>query len=129
MLTTPSITQVQTSRPDLYAFRITSEVSREDMEAMAELMNNAFDRHDDKVDMLMIFDRYDGAETGASWSWEALKSRFKSVSNVRRYVVVGVPERAQELIETMNALIPVEAETFDTEASAWRALDAEAIAA
>ena len=128
MLTLPSLTQVATSRDDLYAFRITGEVSRDDMAAMAEYMNEVFDAHADKVDMLMIFDRYDGAEPGASWSWEALKSRFRAVTNVNRYVVVGAPEAAESVIEAMGALIPVEAETFDEEFAAWRALDAEAVA-
>ncbi|WP_299047479.1 STAS/SEC14 domain-containing protein [uncultured Tateyamaria sp.] len=129
MLTTNSITQVKTSRPDLYAFRITNKVTHEDMEAMAETMNHAFDSHDDKVDMLLIFDRYDGAETGATWSWEALKSRFKSITNVRRYVVVGAPDSAEDLIESMAKIMPVKAETHDTEIAAWRSLDAEAVAA
>ena len=129
MLTTPSITQVKTSRPDLYAFRISQTITQDDMEAMAEVMNAAFDRHDDKVDMLLIFDRYDGAETGASWSWEALKSRFKSITNVRRYVVVGAPDSAEDLIERMASIMPVDAETHDTEIAAWRSLDAEAVAA
>ena len=128
MLTLPSVTQVATSRSDLFAFRITGEVSREDMTAMAEYMNDVFDAHEEKVDMLMIFDRYDGAETGATWSWEALKSRFRSVTNVNRYVVVGAPEAAENLIEAMGALIPVKAETFDEEIAAWRALGAEAVA-
>jgi hypothetical protein len=128
MLTRPSITQIATSRKDLYAFRITAEVSREDMTAMAEYMNRVFDQTE-KVDMLMIFDRYEGAETGASLSWEALKSRFRSVTNVGRYVVVGAPDGAETLIDVMNAIIPVEAETFDEEFAAWRSLDAEAVAA
>ena len=129
MLTTNSITQVKTSRPDLYAFRITKMVTHEDMEAMAEVMNDAFDRHEDKIDMLLIFDRYDGAESGATWSWEALQSRFKSITNIRRYVVVGAPESAEDLIVSMSRIMPVDAETHDTEIAAWRSLDAEAIAA
>ena len=128
MLKLPSILQVATSRDDLYAFRITGEVTREDMTAMAEYMNDVFDRHD-KVDMLMIFDRYEGAETGASFSWEALKSRARSLFNVNRYVVVGVPQQIDTLIETMDGLLPVKAETYDDEALAWQALDARAVAA
>ena len=81
------------------------------------------------IDMLLIFDRYDGAESGATWSWEALQSRFKSITNIRRYVVVGAPESAEDLIESMSRIMPVDAETHDTEIAAWRSLDAEAIAA
>lgn len=129
MLNTKSILQVATSRSDLYAFRIVQEVSAEDMEAMSELMNSVFDSHEGKVDMLMIFDRYDGAETSAGWSWESLKSRFKSLSNVNRYVVVGAPESARDMIDFMGRLIPVQSETYDSEVAAWRSLDAEAVAA
>ena len=129
MFTCPSILQIETSRPDLFAFRITAEVSREDMTAMAEYMNEIFDKNDNKVDMLMIFDRYEGAEAGASLSWESIKSRFRSVSNVSRYVVVGAPAAAEGMIEIMDHLIPVKAETFDDEAAAWRELGAEAIPA
>ena len=128
MLKLPSILQAATSRHDLFAFRITGKVTREDMTEMAEYMNNVFDKHE-HVDMLMIFDRYDGAETGATMSWEALKSRFRSLTNVNRYVVVGAPEAASKLIEAMGSILPVEAEIYDDEVAAWRALDAEAKAA
>jgi len=127
MLKLPSITEVETSRADLFAFRIDGEVSRDDMSAMADYMNDVFDRFE-QIDMLMIFDRYEGAEAGASLSWETLKSRFRSLSKVGRYLVVGAPERAAELIEIMDNLIPVKAETYDDEAAAWRALGAERVA-
>lgn len=128
MLTTSSIVQVATSRDDLFAFRITGKISRADMAAMAEYVNDVFDRHD-KIEMLLIFDKYEGAETGASLSWDALKSRVRALSEVRRYVVVGAPEAAADMIETFGKLIPVDTETFDTEEPAWRALGAEARAA
>jgi hypothetical protein len=127
MLNTSSIIQIRTSRPDLYAFRINGQVSRDDMNAMAEVMNEAFSAKE-KVDMLLIFDRYDGAETGASFGWESIKSRFRSVSNVNRYVVVGAPDAADSMIKTMGSILPVDAETYDTEEPAWRSLQAEAVA-
>jgi len=126
MLNTTSIIQIATTRPDLYAFRIVAEVSREDMTAMATYINDAFDAHEKKIDMLMIFDRYEGAEAGASLGWESIKSRFRSISNVNRYIVVGAPDAAEGMIEIMDHLIPVKAETFDEEAAAWRELGAEA---
>ena len=127
MLTLPSVIEVSTSREDLFAFRVTQEVSREDMHALAEYVNEIFDDHE-QVDLLMIFDRYDGAETLAGFDWESIKSRFRSLFKVNRYVVVGVPENARALIEAMGSIIPVESETYDEEVSAWRALDAEAVA-
>jgi len=126
MLTLPTVIEVANNRDDLFSFRITGEVTSEDMTAMAEYVNDIFDTHD-KVDLMMIFDRYDGAETGASFSWEGIESRVRSLSHVNRYVVVGAPENAQEVIEAMGAIIPVEAKTFDEELAAWRYLEAEAV--
>ncbi len=130
MLSTPSVIQIPTDRPDVFAFSIVAEVSRDDMAAMAAYMNDQFDALD-KVDMLLIFDRYDGSEAGASLGWEAVKSRFRSLSNVRKYVVVGAPDAAASMIEGMGAIIPVKAETYsrEEEAAAWRSIGASRQAA
>ena len=129
MLRTQSVTQIATSRDDLFAFRINGEVSKNDMTAMAQYMNDVFDTEDRKVDMMLSFDRYDGAAAGASFSWEAIKSRVKAVWNVNRYIVVGAPDKAEAMVETMGKVIPVKAETYDEEAAAWRAVGATAKAA
>ncbi len=129
MLNTKGITQIATNRPDLYAFRISGEISDDAMEDMAKCMNAAVDAHSEKIDMLMIFDHFDGAELGAGWDWDVLKSRFKAISNVNRYVVVGAPDRANKMIAFMDKILPVQAETFDTEDVAWRSLQAHAAAA
>ncbi|MEM8577532.1 MAG: STAS/SEC14 domain-containing protein [Pseudomonadota bacterium] len=129
MLRTQSVTQIATSRDDLLAFRINGEVSKDDMTAMAQYMNDVFDTEDRKVDMMLIFDRYDGAAAGASFSREAIKSRVKAVWNVNRYIVVGAPDKAEAMVETMGKVIPVKAETYDEEAAAWRAVGATAKAA
>lgn len=128
MLTLPTIRQVATTRPDLYAFRIAGEVSRDDMTQMARYMNDAFDTQPGKVDMMLIFDRFEGSQVGASMSWEAIKSRFKSLGHVNRYVVVGAPDSAKEMVESLGHLLPVKAETFDSEPAAWRELGAEVVA-
>ena len=123
MIRTTHITQVPASRPDLYAFRINGEVAGDEMETMAHEMNAAFDRHE-QVDMLLIFDRYEGSETGASWNMETIKANFRSLSKVSRHVVAGAPDSASSMLETMGKIMPVETETFRTEAEAWAALDA-----
>ncbi len=126
MLSLPTVIEVANNRDTLFSFRITGEVSQDDMTALAEYVNDIFDAHD-SVDLMMIFDRYDGAEPGASFSWESIKSRFRSLSKVDRYVVVGAPDSAQSVIDAMSTIIPVKAKTFDEEIAAWRYLDAEAV--
>jgi hypothetical protein len=114
-----------TTRENLLAFRITGKVTKEDMHHMAEMANAAFDRFE-TVDMLLIFDNFDGEETGALFDLEGIKAQFRAILNVGRYVVVGAPESARALIEGMGAILPLKAMTFDKgeEELAWVELEA-----
>lgn len=118
MLTTPTIREFDPGVADVYAFHITGEVTREDMKAMGERMNDVFDRTDGKVDMLLAFETQETSETGASWSAEAMKAQFKSLSGVRNYVVANPPGEAGSMVESMGKLMPVDARAFATEAEA-----------
>ena len=121
-----SVTRLPSDRPDVYAFEIRGEVSEEAMASMAELMNTAFDAHEDKVDMLLVFRDFDGSEFGATLDMDVIASRFRAWTNVARYVVVGAPESANTMIETMGKLMPVEAHTFPLHGldEAWALLGA-----
>jgi len=126
---TPNVTRIATTRPDLYAFRIDGQVPADQMERMAEAMNEAFDKHDAKIDMLMVFENFDGSEAGALFDGDVIASRFRSVIHVDRYVVVGAPEQARTMIEAMGKLMPVEPITYPLEQmdDAWRLLDAQPV--
>lgn len=120
-----AITQLQVDNPSVFAFLIRSQVSEEDMKAMAATMNAAFDTHD-SVSMLLIFAVYDGSETGAGLNAETLRSQFRSLRHVEKYAVVGAPPAAAAMINVMGSLIPVDARTFDAadEPEAWRFVEA-----
>ena len=126
MFTTASVRETPNDTDSVYAFHIMGEVSAEDMSAMADYMNRAFDTHD-KVSMLLIFDRYGGAERGASADWSVIKSRLRSLTNVDKYAVVNAPDSAESMIRTMGALIPVDVRTFDDEDAAWAFVGARAL--
>lgn len=111
-MTNPSIRTVPTADPATYAFEIDGKVTSDEMEAMADRMNAAFDAHD-KVNMVLIFRRFDGSELGAGYDWSSIKSRVRSLTNVDKYVAVGAPAAAEKMIEAMDLVIPVEARTFD----------------
>ena len=118
MFTTATIREAPNNTEGIYAFHIIGKVTSDDMSAMAAYMNEQFDRHD-KVSMIMIFDIADGAESGASFDWEVIKSRVRSLRKVDKYAVVDAPERAERMIAAMDKFIPVDARTFDTEDAAW----------
>ncbi len=124
MLTTPSVMKTPNDIDGLFPFAIRGEVSREDMDAMAETMLARFEEWE-KVDMLLVFAAYDGAEAGASLGGDAMKAQFKSLTHLRNYVVAGVPDAAGTMIETMSKVMPVDGRAFDTEAEAMAFLRAQ----
>lgn len=115
-----TIIPIPASSPDVYAFRIRGEVTADDMHAMGELMNAAFDAKS-SVSMLLIFDSFEGRERGAGLDADSLKSRFRALGNVDKYAVVGAPSAAATMINVMDKIIPVDARTYDAdkEDEAW----------
>jgi len=120
MLTTSSIRQIPVHSPDVYAFRILGEVQAEDIKAMAETMNVAFDA-DRTVSMLLIFADYDGVEAGAGLDLQTMSAQFRSLTHVEKYAVVNAPGFAATLIRLMDKVIPTDARTFTAaeEDAAW----------
>ena len=124
MLKTQSIEQFATHIHGAYAFRVTGKVSREDMEEMAEVMNQAFDGLD-KVDMLVSFHSEDGSELTAGLSSETIKAQFRAVNKVRNYCVVRAPGAGEQVIEMFDSILPVDAQTFSSEHNALEFMKAQ----
>lgn len=126
MLSTSSIEELGTTRPDLYAFRVQGEVSRADMAEMARRMKKAFDAHD-QVDMLLYFEGFEGSAPDAGLDFDTLKSQRGSLSPVRRYVVANAPERAEKMVEAFGKALPVDAEAYDSLDDAFKSLGAKSM--
>lgn len=118
-----AVAQIETKSPKLYAFRIAGHIDDDTSEALAEFMNAAFDRHDEKVDMLMDLSGFTGSDWDSLFDGDVLKSRFRALKEVDKYAVIGAPEKAQKMIGWMDKIIPVQARAFDAadadEAWSW----------
>lgn len=106
--------------PGVHAFRIRGRVDRDAMAAMARHMLGVFDRAE-QVDMLLVFETDETSTPGAGLSAAAVEAQARSLGKVRNYVVANAPRGVGGLVEAMGRLIPVEAQSFDTEegALAW----------
>lgn len=109
---TDSIQQIPARDSHVFAFRITGHVDDDDAEALAKFMNTAFDNARG-VNMLLLLDWLEGSDWDRFFKPEVLKSRLRSLTNVRKYAVVGAPKAAARMIEAMDWLVPVDAETFE----------------
>lgn len=115
------ITQMETTSPKVFAFRITGHIDDDASEALAKFMNRVFDEND-KVNLLMDLTGFTGSDWDSMLDGDVIKSRFRALSEVDRYAVVGAPQRAASLIRFMDGLIPVNAKAFsaDQRDEAWQ---------
>ncbi len=94
-LSTDHIQQIANSDPSVYAFRIEGGATADEMAAMADVMNAAFDR-DEKVNMLLILRHFGAADAASGLALRSLYSQIRSLSHVERYAVVGAPTLAAD---------------------------------
>lgn len=118
----PAIRLRDSGRPDLLIFEIHAELHSPDMRWMGRQVSERFDA-EGRIDILILFRRFDGATAGALVEPEALKAEAASVVHVRRYGVVGAPSWADAAITLGGWLSPIDARTFDLgeepQALAW----------
>ena len=121
-----SVTQRQSPRPDLLAFEIKDKVTKDDIEWMSAITDEAMQAHD-KIDMLIIMSNYEGSDFSATFDGYANSVKVRSVAHINRYVVVGAPKFAQAMIDLSGVVLPVETKTFDLEdeQAAWDYLAAK----
>jgi len=121
------ITQIQTESPTVYAFRVVGHIDDDASEALAEFMNTAFNTHP-KVNMLLDLIQFTGSDWDSMLDGDVIKSRWRSLTHVDRYAVVGAPDRAATLINLVDKIIPVEARAFDAQdiSQAWGFVGAKA---
>lgn len=120
------ITPIATTLPHVFAFRLSGEISQEDLDGMARTMLSAFDTHD-RINMLLVFDGYEGSSTFSALQTNVLKAQMQALANVERYAVVGAPAFAESMIAASDAIMPIEAKAFDRNelTQAWEFVGAQ----
>lgn len=120
-----AVSQIETSNPCVIAFQITGELDSDDMNQIGEVMNRTFDLYE-KASLMLVFDKFEGAEPASVFDPEALKAQLRSLAKIEKYAVVGAPDALQSFLDTMGGIIPVESRTFDRDEiqAAWAFVDA-----
>ena len=128
MLRTRSIQQIATTVPEVFAFHVTGVVDRPDLDAMAKVMEAAFERHD-QVSMLVDLTAYTGSTPSAPFDLDIAGVQVASLVKIDRYAVVGAPDLAAALVTALDKIIPVKARTFpaDSLKAAWAFVGAQPI--
>ena len=115
-----SVVRRDAPRTDLLAFAVKGKITKQDMEWMSAITDDAMKAHD-KIDMLLIMSDDEGSDLGAKFDGYANDVKARSVAHIRNSVVVGAPLFARAMITLSGTVMPVETETFHLaeEAAAW----------
>lgn len=111
MFMTHTITQIPTDTPSVYAFRIKTGVSPDEMSALADVISEAFALHG-TIRMLLVLDDFGMSDALLSVSLKSLTTQARSIAHVSHYAVVGAPKLAELMIETFDTVSPIGARTF-----------------
>ena len=119
------VTQIPTTIASVYAFRIASGVSYEEVGAVAGIINDAMDQQD-KISILFKLVEFGPTDAMTGMSFKSLNTQMRSIAHVNRYAVVGTPARAEEMIESVDKSSSVKAYAFEPEQEdvAWASVGA-----
>jgi hypothetical protein len=119
---------LSTRRPDLFAFEVSGRIRKVDIEHMALILTDAFDKLDE-VDILIVMRHWEGIDADAVFDWASIKAQARANRHVRKYAVVGAPAWAEAMIGMFSPLTPVEEKTFDlsAEGAAWAWVGGDAL--
>lgn len=126
MLASENVRQIATDTPSVYAFHIDGDLKSEELAAVAELLDVAFELYD-RINVLFLLHDFSMSDAVSSLSLKTLVTQARSVAHIHRYAVVGAPSAASAMIEISAKAMPVEARAFKPgeEDAAWRFVEAQ----
>ena len=123
-----SIHFIQTNNDRVVAYAINGSVTENDIKEAAKVLNEAFDRHD-KVNILVRMKDFGGYDLYALLNDELYRMKYKALSKVEKYAVVGAKPWMRNLMELISPLFKMETRVFDEseEAAAWEWVGAQQV--
>jgi hypothetical protein len=122
----PAIRQVETDRPDLYAFDVVGQVSPADVENFYGLLEGAYALHP-SIDVLVRVIDYESVDWGELSPATVEQGRKHAADHVRRCALVGKAKHMPEIEEFFAR--PVEVRHFGADEEAWSWIGGEPVAA
>lgn len=124
----PSIHFIQTNNDRVVAYAIDGSVTEDDVKTAAKVLNEAFDRHE-KINILVRMKDFRGYDLYALLNDDLYRMKYKALSKVEKYAVVGAKPWMRNLMELVSPLFKMETRVFDEseEAAAWEWVGAQQV--
>lgn len=122
----PSIHFLQTTNDAVFAYEVNGKVTERDVKTATSELNKAFERHE-KINVLVRLTKYKGFELSAILDDDLVKAKYRSLSKVAKYAVIGAKPWMRNLLELVDPLISTQIKVFDSddEQSAWEWVGAQ----
>lgn len=116
----PSIHLLQTSSDAVFAYEVDGRIREKDIEMAVREINAAFERHD-KINVLVRMKNWNGFDLAAVLNDDLFKMKYRALSKVDRYAVVGPKPWMRNFLELLDPLFSTNIRIFEAsdEEGAW----------
>jgi hypothetical protein len=123
---TPSIHFLQTTKENVFAYEVTGRIRQKDIKAAAQAMKPFLER-EGKINVLARMKGYKGFDLMAALDDDLVWLKYKSLSKVERYAVVGASNSMRNFLELVSPLFSVKVRVFEAseEEAAWEWVGAQ----
>jgi hypothetical protein len=121
-----SVHFLQTTNPNVFAYEVNGRVRANDVKAVVKEFKPYLER-DGKINVLARLSDFNGFDLLAMIEDDLVKLKFKSLSKVDKYAVIGPKPWMRNLLELFYPLTSVKLRVFDKdeEAAAWEWVGAQ----
>lgn len=122
----PSLHVLHTTNENVFAYEVNGRVREKDIKAAVEAMKPYLDR-EGKFNVLARMKDFGGFDLLATLDDELIKLKYKSISKVEKYAIIGAKPWMRNLMELIAPLFSTQIRFFDPEEehSAWEWVGAE----
>ncbi len=116
----PSVHFLQTTSDNVFAYEVNGRLREKDIKNAIDAFMPVLKKHE-KVNVLARLKNFSGFDLTALLDDELVKMKYKAVSKVERYAVIGAKPWMRNLIELLSPLFSTEVRFFDPEEedAAW----------
>ena len=117
---------IQTNNDKVFAYEVDGPIYEKDIKTAVAGLKEAFDKHD-KINVLARMKNWAGFDLVSILNDELFKLKYKSLSKVEKYAVVGARPWMRNFLELINPMFSPDVRVFDLEdeAEAWEWVGAQ----
>jgi hypothetical protein len=110
----------------VFAYEVNGRISEKDISTVSAELKAAFERHE-KINVLVRMKKWGGYDLSALFNDDLVKMKYKALSKVDKYAVVGAPAWMRNFLELNDPLFSINTRVFEEseEADAWEWVGAQ----